>query len=887
MALLALNPLLAEADGPRAKAAQAAIADLEVGVLALSLLPGGRGQVPLFNRGAAAVGLEPPEVEGPFEVEAYPSALAPAQAGEVVLRYGGPGGDQGLLILVSDDPFRPRVSVALSGLQAGEAAAGLAHLRADASGRLEAGFDPGEQDLVLALYSAPVEPFGRGEVYEISLDGSASQAKPAAGPRPDRRDSIDSRARQRERSLSLRLRESGRRAGKPAAVRYEVGDRRAFRFAGEGGVPSQSVAARVAAVNERVAVFVQEDLRPDDDNIDEGRLPAIIDRFAADYPLLVETFGAPSDVDGDGRIAVLVTHLMEEVGAAGQFRASSLVPRALGGDGNMTDLLWASPLVSEESFRSLLAHEFQHLINFNQHVLVRHGFAEAPWLNEGLSHLAEDLVDEPPNDNYRLARIYLAEPASTGLGGGRLTLATRGAAYLFVRSLVDLLGEGVLLRLVQTRRVSRENVEAATGESFGDLMARWGAQLQLSGTGRSSHPRLNYRVPALQTPDGRGFPLPVPVTWRWGEDPPRLGIRPRGLQFLRVTGGGQGSLGLRTEPAARLGAVPLPAARSARAAAMAPDHFAGITLESRPSPEPATGEPLLFEGTTADSVERIHLEFVPEEGGETRTFFLLVDGGRFSRTIFFRHEEAGIYSLNLYAPERRPTPFLGSFPSVRVIQGRGPVEVPDRYFNRVRLDRPLPSYIHAGRPLRVSGGVSDPRATLMEFSLFRRDVDGYRRGRAVAALVLPVEDGRFDGRLRFDDTPPGVYWLSLEVGPPGDLTYVGAVTFFEVLPPVPTAIASASGPPAFALHPNYPNPFNSRTLISFSLPENQPSVELAVYDLLGRKVALLAAGPRASGLHSVAWNGRDDAGRPLASGTYLYRLEAGAYQGAGKLLLLR
>ena len=73
----------------------------------------------------------------------------------------------------------------------------------------------------------------------------------------------------------------------------------------------------------------------------------------------------------------------------------------------------------------------------------------------------------------------------------------------------------------------------------------------------------------------------------------------------------------------------------------------------------------------------------------------------------------------------------------------------------------------------------------------------------------------------------------------------------------------------------------------FSLPEDQPHVELAVYDLLGQKLAVLVAEALDSGFHSVEWDGRDDAGRPLASGPYLYRLRAGPYEGVGKLLLLR
>ena len=863
--------------------------DLEVGVVALALLAGSPGKVPLLNRGQGAVALEPPRVEGPFAVEAYPSVLEPGEAGEIELTYEGSGDDQGLLTVLSDDPFRPRVSIALSGLKAREAAPDLVHLRADASGRIESGFDLQEQDLVLALYSAPSGRFRPGASYEISVNGSAALAKPAAAPRASRRDSVEASARQLERALSLRLRRSGLPAGKPAGVQYEVGDRRSFFFAAQGDVPDQSIEARVVAVNEHAVAFVQEDLREEDDNIGEEQLKEALDLFAGDYPVLVETFGAPSDVDGDGRVAVLVTHLIDDADAGGQFRASSVLPREAGGDGNMIDLMWVNPLYPAESYRSLLAHEFQHLVNFNQHVLVRRGISEASWLNEGLSHLAEDLVADPHvSGNYSLVRSFLEEPGAVGLAGEyMIDSPTRGAAYLFVRSLVDLLGERVLLRLVQTSLVDRDNVEAASGESFTDLLARWGAQLYISGTGQSGHPRFNYRISPLQTPQGRGFPPPASVTFRMGEEPPGLAIRPRGVQFLRLEGRKPAALSLLTEPQAGLGAVALPVAEAAAAAPMAADHFTGITLDPLPL-ELATGDPLLVQGTTADSVEEIVLEFVPEDGGDAQRFFLLVDEGRFLRTVFFQHDQATAYSLNVYVEDRQPTPFVGRFFPVRLTRGSGPLTAPVRYFNRVRLDRPLPTSVAANQPLRISGEVDDAEATLMEFSLFPEDEEGERSRRAAKIQTLPVEAGRFDGELHFDEVPLGSYWLSLDVGQPGELTYVGAVVSFEVLELITAVLEEGeTGPRAFALYPNYPNPFNSGTVLSFSLPEAQPVVELTVYDLLGQKLAVLVRGKRGSGFHSVEWNGRDDSGRLLASGSYLYRLRAGPHRAVGKLMLLR
>ena len=95
-----------------------------------------------------------------------------------------------------------------------------------------------------------------------------------------------------------------------------------------------------------------------------------------------------------------------------------------------------------------------------------------------------------------------------------------------------------------------------------------------------------------------------------------------------------------------------------------------------------------------------------------------------------------------------------------------------------------------------------------------------------------------------------------------------------------------SEPQDFALEQNFPNPFNSGTAIRFALP-TQARVELAVYNLAGQKLATLLEGVRRAGSYSLNWDGRDDQGRELASGIYLYRLRAGEQTALKKLLLLR
>jgi hypothetical protein len=88
-------------------------------------------------------------------------------------------------------------------------------------------------------------------------------------------------------------------------------------------------------------------------------------------------------------------------------------------------------------------------------------------------------------------------------------------------------------------------------------------------------------------------------------------------------------------------------------------------------------------------------------------------------------------------------------------------------------------------------------------------------------------------------------------------------------------------PAAFALEQNYPNPFNPSTTIRYSLPERS-YVTLTVFNALGQRVATLEEGEKEAGFQEVRFDASS-----LASGVYLYRLTAGEYVQARKLILLR
>jgi flagellar hook assembly protein FlgD len=92
--------------------------------------------------------------------------------------------------------------------------------------------------------------------------------------------------------------------------------------------------------------------------------------------------------------------------------------------------------------------------------------------------------------------------------------------------------------------------------------------------------------------------------------------------------------------------------------------------------------------------------------------------------------------------------------------------------------------------------------------------------------------------------------------------------------------------PATALLQNFPNPFNGQTAISLTVAA-PTAVKLAIFDVLGRRMATLIDGSLAPGIHTVSWDGRDRDGRPASTGIYLARLDQGGGRTTEKLLLLR
>ncbi|OPZ78633.1 MAG: hypothetical protein BWY77_01466 [bacterium ADurb.Bin431] len=166
--------------------------------------------------------------------------------------------------------------------------------------------------------------------------------------------------------------------------------------------------------------------------------------------------------------------------------------------------------------------------------------------------------------------------------------------------------------------------------------------------------------------------------------------------------------------------------------------------------------------------------------------------------------------------------------------------------------------------------------TLRSDSIRVWPLDGSGARRGSGRKIVPASAGTFN--LILDQSQDQTVWYGIE--------QLGALSGVSDR-------GEAVQPAALLLKQSHPNPFRvstqGHTEITFRL--GQPGeIRLVIYDLLGRQVRELAAGPAGAGETSMRWDGRDAGARPVAQGLYFYLLEyaeAGMRQHtAGKLLLL-
>jgi hypothetical protein len=337
----------------------------------------------------------------------------------------------------------------------------------------------------------------------VEGEGASRRVSEGPGPRPGVDDSPAASARSQTAS----------RAPAPAP---SVGDERTFRVLNRDN-EFDEVTARVQHVTESCLVYLDEDVPPG--GFTPGDIGTLATQFeSAIHPTVTRLFGAESDLDGNGRVIILLTPAVNRLTPEGSdgwvggfFFGLDLLEGRKGS--NEGEIFYAAvpdptgrhgPMLSRsvilQTVPAILAHEFEHMVHFNQRILLAGAETqEALWLSEALAQMAEDLVGDLLRrqgeavlardyqmGNWKRARRFLQATGHTSLLASIPpgTLAERGAGWLFLRYLHGhALEEDFLRRITRSTRTGVDNVSAVTGRSWPDLVSSWAGSLFLDGVG--------------------------------------------------------------------------------------------------------------------------------------------------------------------------------------------------------------------------------------------------------------------------------------------------------------------------------------------------------------------------------------------------------------------
>ncbi|MBI2407639.1 MAG: Ig-like domain-containing protein [Gemmatimonadetes bacterium] len=345
---------------------------------------------------------------------------------------------------------------------------------------------------------------------------------------------LDARLRDEERRLAPHLQDIEQYSESMPAL--AVGTRRTFNVIKTlDGTQFAPAVGQLRWVGEHLGIYVDTVAAAAYSDVELGQLGRLFDREL--YGTVTETFGPESDIDKNGRVLVFLTPRVnalvrtEDCGqrgfVTGFFFGRDLLPSLP--NSNAGEVFYAMVPDSAAAYScahslaeakrlvsSTFIHEMQHMISFFHHVVARGGEAEERWLNEGLSHIAEEMASKlyearfpPPTGRSTPEQIFpdSAQPfitpqllnsyvylfttpnhsVTTVEGSG--SLEERGAAWLFLRWLGDQKGEAIYRQLVQTSQRGIANVEARAGEPFGSLFGDFSIALwadSLPGVPRAS-----------------------------------------------------------------------------------------------------------------------------------------------------------------------------------------------------------------------------------------------------------------------------------------------------------------------------------------------------------------------------------------------------------------
>ena len=407
----------------------------------------------------------------------------------------------------------------------------------------------------------------QGEAIHPALAATAAQSYAAGGLGVGEQfhDFLRQQERTHYASLTLAPAPVQRVAPTAAAVAAPptVGSTRQFKVCSNLTCSTTTqVTATAKTVNGHLAIYVDNNAPAN--GLTQGALDTLGALFDTKlYAIDTTAYGRESDIDTNSVVIVLMTNVVNQLVTKQTCQTQGFVAGFFFGAD--IDPAFASTFNKGEIFYSIVAdsagtlscshsvsqlkrlvpvtfiHEFQHMISYNQHVLVRGGNPQVTWLDEGMSHFAEELggrsflpSDQTSFSNFLIGDLINAyqylDSSSThflAFSSGIGSLAERGAAWLLMRYLADQYTDTTFAGITAfTRSIELSSLEGApvlanvTGTSFPAILEQWSlanyvsdlpgftapAELQYkSWHFRTTYASLNSQAPSI-------FPKPYPLT---------------------------------------------------------------------------------------------------------------------------------------------------------------------------------------------------------------------------------------------------------------------------------------------------------------------------------------------------------------------------------------
>lgn len=472
------------------------------------------------------------------------------------------------------------------------------------TGSASLNFNENTNDNYLLIVNAATEVSGTYSVQLTSISDTtaltADSASRTAAPSHENNSDEEPTETFHEylREMENVLQESGNLPETPAseiaalALVTEVGSTNNFRVLStiNSITAYQEVSAMLRFRSDDLLIYVDQN---NGDQIDDAHIEELAHNFE-DIALPKERalFGRESDINADGHITILMSCVVNRMVSSGGLVTGFFFPGDMyqRGDYNpasntmeMFHVMMpdsegrcGTPVSVDFAVNNILpgvlAHEYQHLTSFSQHVFRNGGSTEESWLNECLSHFTEDITGFG-NENPSRVKLFLAQPATTPLiPPTSPTLSERGGCYLFLRYLYEQSedGDAFISRLYQSRLTGVANLEMAFAgtdpafDEFSEFASRWSLALALSETGVTDDPKYNYQARVTSsdtgnftgvcircdTQDGRGTVLGGPVMTAVNSYPASTTLSGTATQFyelanpsgaIRLSGNGSSS----------------------------------------------------------------------------------------------------------------------------------------------------------------------------------------------------------------------------------------------------------------------------------------------------------------------------------------------------------